>query len=276
MGLLQGIFLTHFRCAFKNTPKYNQVRGKGKIITRQWIEKCHSLKKRLPWRRFALDDREAEKPESEDEIFDLSLRPPDTSEPDTKPLSPSSTGKSQREDPAPVEDSSEDVLVLYDNGNNQSYLVSSGSDTDEELEKIARTKNNGDNEPTSEHVAKAASEDSPPDKKAKKKKFIVFEASTEEDESIKVPKQHPESPKLFEGMKFYLSSRLPTAGFSKTKKCIEQFHGQLIHTLSDADYVISTDKIGIDAEFKGEVVSPLWVLECSDMECRVPTRRYLV
>lgn len=45
--------LYHFfyRCAFANTPKFNAVKGKGKIVTRQWIEDCFAKRKRYPWRR---------------------------------------------------------------------------------------------------------------------------------------------------------------------------------------------------------------------------------
>lgn len=32
----------------------------------------------LPWRRYALDSAEADKSDSEDEIFDMSLRPTDS------------------------------------------------------------------------------------------------------------------------------------------------------------------------------------------------------
>lgn len=34
------------RCAFKNTPKYNQVHGHGKIIKKDWISACYDAKKR--------------------------------------------------------------------------------------------------------------------------------------------------------------------------------------------------------------------------------------
>ncbi|XP_050307782.1 DNA repair protein XRCC1 isoform X2 [Anthonomus grandis grandis] len=60
---------THLICAFTNTPKFNLVKGKGKIVTKKWIEECHSQRKRLPWRRYALD--KADKGvESEDEIWE--------------------------------------------------------------------------------------------------------------------------------------------------------------------------------------------------------------
>jgi len=58
-----------------NTPKYNQARGKGKIVTRSWIAKCYTLKKYLPWRRYALDTTEMGQPESDEELCDLSLKP---------------------------------------------------------------------------------------------------------------------------------------------------------------------------------------------------------
>ena len=45
---------THLVCAFANTPKFNQVRGKGKIVKKDWLEECHRQRKRLPWRRFCL------------------------------------------------------------------------------------------------------------------------------------------------------------------------------------------------------------------------------
>ncbi|KAH8264754.1 hypothetical protein KR044_013429 [Drosophila immigrans] len=66
---------THLICAFRNTPKYNQVKGKGKIVTRSWIEKCYALKKYLPWRRYALDTTALGQPESDEEILDEALKP---------------------------------------------------------------------------------------------------------------------------------------------------------------------------------------------------------
>lgn len=61
---------THLICAFKNTPKFNQVKGKGKIVTKDWITNGHRLRKRLPWRRYALDDADRVADESEEEVFE--------------------------------------------------------------------------------------------------------------------------------------------------------------------------------------------------------------
>lgn len=66
---------THLICAFSKTPKYQQVKGKGKIVTKKWIEACFSEQKKLPWRRFALDSSEKDEPESEDEIHNILSKP---------------------------------------------------------------------------------------------------------------------------------------------------------------------------------------------------------
>lgn len=42
---------THLVCAFGNTPKYNQVKGKGKIVKKEWILDSFQQKKRLPWKK---------------------------------------------------------------------------------------------------------------------------------------------------------------------------------------------------------------------------------
>ena len=49
---------THLICAFVNTPKFNQVKGRGKIVKKDWIEKSYSDRKRYPWRRYCLDNQD--------------------------------------------------------------------------------------------------------------------------------------------------------------------------------------------------------------------------
>jgi len=63
---------THLICAFANTPKFNQVKGKGKIVTKNWIEESYRKRIRLPWRRFHLDKADRGE-ESEEEIWDETL-----------------------------------------------------------------------------------------------------------------------------------------------------------------------------------------------------------
>jgi len=61
---------THLVCAFANTPKFNQVVGKGTIVKKDWVEECHRQRKRLPWRRFCLDRRDEGREESEEEVWE--------------------------------------------------------------------------------------------------------------------------------------------------------------------------------------------------------------
>jgi DNA-repair protein XRCC1 len=133
------------RCAFKNTPKYRQVQGKGKIISKDWIEKCHSLKKRLSWRKFALDSTECEKSDSEDEIFDLSLKP----SPNDKSLTTNNEKpKTSHEE---KQDKSHDAtLAQYDledfnpeeKKEKQPVEVDESDDTDDEIERVRQRQKN--------------------------------------------------------------------------------------------------------------------------------------
>ncbi|XP_039311869.1 DNA repair protein XRCC1 [Solenopsis invicta] len=59
---------THLICAFKNTPKYQQFKNHTKIVSHTFIEECFDKKKRFPWRRYALDQKDKLQPESEEEI----------------------------------------------------------------------------------------------------------------------------------------------------------------------------------------------------------------
>lgn len=72
MGDWSDSTCTHLVCAFANTPKFNQVKsgGVGKIVGREWVERCHKDRKRFPWRRFCIDKSEKKTEESEEEIWE--------------------------------------------------------------------------------------------------------------------------------------------------------------------------------------------------------------
>ena len=62
-------------CAFRNTPKFSAVRGRGKIVRGEWLTECTKQKRRLGWRRFATDPADGRQPESGDELWAEELRP---------------------------------------------------------------------------------------------------------------------------------------------------------------------------------------------------------
>lgn len=43
---------SHLICAFSNTPKYNQVKGKGKIVKADWIVDSHKNRKLMSWQKY--------------------------------------------------------------------------------------------------------------------------------------------------------------------------------------------------------------------------------
>ncbi|CAH8624723.1 unnamed protein product, partial [Dicrocoelium dendriticum] len=43
---------THLICAFANTPKFKEVRGKGIIVSDKWIEECHRTRTKVNWRPY--------------------------------------------------------------------------------------------------------------------------------------------------------------------------------------------------------------------------------
>lgn len=67
---------THLICAFANTPKFNQVKGKGKIVTKKWISDCFKKKKRLPTRNYHLPGDSSSSEESSEEEEVKPKRPP--------------------------------------------------------------------------------------------------------------------------------------------------------------------------------------------------------
>ncbi|KAF5284991.1 hypothetical protein FQR65_LT02302 [Abscondita terminalis] len=120
---------THLICAFTNTPKFNQVKGKGKIVNRLWIQDCYDGRKKLPWRRYALDAKELGKEESEDEICEEITRSPELETIHTR---------SNFGDDSDTEDEIERVFSLPKMVSNNFRDM---DDTDEETINVNRNKN---------------------------------------------------------------------------------------------------------------------------------------
>ncbi|KAH8245016.1 hypothetical protein KR032_003922 [Drosophila birchii] len=147
---------THLICAFKNTPKYNQVKGKGKIVTRSWIEKCYNLHKYLPWRRYALDTNDLGQPESDEEVCDEAR----------KPTSRRETSTEEADDAEPK---NKEKMIQ-----NQEEEASSGIDTEDELQRVAdenRKKKAKHRTPAAKDIYDASTEEE--DFLVEKKKQII-------------------------------------------------------------------------------------------------------
>ncbi|KAH8339660.1 hypothetical protein KR074_001958 [Drosophila pseudoananassae] len=147
---------THLICAFKNTPKYNQVKGKGKIVTRSWLEKCYSLKKYLPWRRYALDTADLGQPESDEELCDETMKP---------------RRESSDADEVVVVNEEKQIKFSYDEDKKDvGQEASSGLDTEDELEKAAQ-KNSENKKNRAKTPVRTKSDD-------------IYDASTDEEDYL--------------------------------------------------------------------------------------------
>ncbi|XP_076274123.1 DNA repair protein XRCC1 [Rhynchophorus ferrugineus] len=131
---------THLVCAFANTPKFNQVKGKGKIVTKKWIEECHSSRKRLPWRRFALD--KADKgPESEEEVWEEDSTLQNSRAPPGNDAEPSDIDDETKESGVDVDEIIDKIQKKQEQGQKRSVY---DTDTDSEPETEANSENTPD------------------------------------------------------------------------------------------------------------------------------------
>ncbi|XP_052870138.1 DNA repair protein XRCC1 [Anopheles cruzii] len=224
---------THLICAYKNTPKYNQVQGQGKIVKKEWIEKCYSSRRKLSWRKFALDTAQAQMSDSEDEIVDITLRPPEATAREDRNHSPT-------EEPMVLSDSEPMVL----------------SDSEPELDGHADVKERKkDDKPTT----------CP----------IPYEISTEEE----MGSNHEDSRNdldFFNGKTFFLDNDVGAVDTMKLKKYIQSYKGVISNTPNNVEYIISRRKRPLPATSGAQLVKPLWIFECNEMECLIPVNRYLL
>lgn len=207
LGLLQIIIhnlIYEQICAFANTPKFNQVKGKGKIVTKDWIEKCHRDKKRFPWRRFALDSKDKKKDESEDEIWDEKLIP----KPETK-----ETPKKKQTEPDDYE-----------------------MDTDDEIEAMNKENEENDEKP------KANDGDDDDDDDAYDAETDVDDDDNELSQSI-VDLDFPELPDFFHKKVFFLYGSFSDLKRKHIKRCIIAAGGQESQYMnSKVDLIITDEK----------------------------------
>lgn len=209
---------------------------------------------RLPWRRYALDEAEKDEPESEEEILDIKLKP-------AEPVQPTSHS-------TPSIDLSDDNGVQSDEDNRytgsadykQNENHSSGSDTGDEIDRVLQRNNNG----VSKQLTNTIADD-------------VYNRTTDEEQKVAADSRYSPVeplPNFFKSKTFYLSSNLGSVEEIKLKRYITVYGGQIVSHSSDANFILSNNDKMVSASFCGEVVRPLWVLECNDLEMMLPTDRY--
>ncbi|GJQ65292.1 hypothetical protein Trydic_g7412 [Trypoxylus dichotomus] len=236
---------THLVCAFRNTPKFNQVKGKGKIVTQSWVTDCHTSRKKLPWRRYALDNNDKSKDESEEEILEEVVN---------EVLD------------APIENDGDDD----DNRDNRS-----GSDTEDEIERINTLQKLKEKHGTNSDRTKKISEDCSP------QPIYTFDDDTDDEVSKSGAENGlPSLPNFFEDKVFYINNNLSIDEKKTLVKYITACNGTIKTSLSnDVNYLIATkeDKLDLNDLHSGiSIVHPNFVYECFNFKMIVPLDKFVL
>nr|CAD7203752.1 unnamed protein product [Timema douglasi] len=241
---------THLICAFSNTPKFQQVRGRGRIVTKEWIEHCYNKRKRLPWRRYALDQRD-KGPESEEEISEL--RPSSNAglENCTRSYERTADSPGVKERTVNYSGSEECTSDIPDvkerTASVQGRTVdTSDSDTEDEIERV-RT---------------AQKDDS-------------YSGDTDVETTNEVIKDNaplPHLPTFFNTITFHLSADLNPDLRARLHRYIVAFKGKVSPDIdSKVDFVVSNSR-NAAAEGQFVRVPPQWVWDCCDKEQLLSTQ----
>lgn len=233
------------RCAFVNTPKFNQVKGKGKIVSKKWIEACFSEQKKIPWRRYATDWNEKKASESEDEILCEWHKP-----------------KSHHDNK--YSDSDEDMVVVDKRKQNVVKIDESDDDDMIVVDKRKDISINDDKLPVKATVAEKEEEN----EEQKENLNVEF---IDSDSSIDITTIECQ---IFKNKVFYLNEDLPSSTVLKFTHLIRNMLGVVTKNPLKANYIITKDGRNLPKATEAEVVKDTWIQECHDLQAFIPTSRY--
>lgn len=219
------------------------MKGKGKIVTKKWIETCFNEQKRVSWRRHALDSAEKDEPESEDEIHNILSKPKESS----SSKSPAKRRASESDD--------EDMVVV-------DKRVKNGDDKKldppkpKEIEEVPKTKDVAPMDTSTQNIMEVSTDDE------------VGRSNISECDVTQVENQ------VFKDKVFYLNEDLSATDVIKLKTQIISMAGKITNRASKAGFIITAAGKKLPEEVSGEVLTPLWVTECHELEGIIPTTRY--
>ncbi|KAG7154615.1 DNA repair protein XRCC1-like isoform X2 [Homarus americanus] len=306
---------THLICAFTNTPKYQQVKGRGKIVSAKWITDCHKNKIRYPCKRYSLE-KGRDQAESEEEVWAEELLPKE-SKPVVKPAAPSpipgATATPELDDDTDSDDNedTDDEIerVLARQKKNEAESTSKKADSSENntrpdtqkriVEKdtklppqvnIRKNKTTSQAVKTNEglrtdkdtHVANGATVSSDDE---------VYDDDTDVDEAnikyLKPPDTSalplPSLGDFLKGKYFYIYGKLAEEKKQLLRRYIIAFKGELEDYMSEKVQIVITEDRW-DKNFDEalndnpnlQFVKPVWIWRCCDKQKLVPYQPYLV
>lgn len=210
------------------------MKGKGKIVTKRWIEACFDDQKKLPWRRYALDKEDKDEPESEDEVLNELLKP------NIKIVD---------------SDSDSDMIVVdrrEKNGNEKKVEEVKAMEIDDDVEEVKNITK------TSQDFMDASTDDD-----------MMEEAEKWSDHNLTQAENQ-----VFKDKVFYLNEDLPATDVIKLKNQIAGMMGKITDKSRRADYVITDKGRRLPEPSSAEVLLSLWVYECYELGAFIPTTRY--
>ncbi|XP_033126063.1 DNA repair protein XRCC1-like isoform X1 [Anneissia japonica] len=259
---------THLICAFANTPKYQSVRGKGKIVNKGWILDSYKKKMLLPWRQYKLaskDDSSSDETEDEDEQI-TSPEKKSTSKTETKRLE---AAQDDEEDDEETMEASTSIM-------HASHVdESSGSDTEDEINRIQQNTGNDDDYGSSTDIDSDTENVSKQVKNTKVSR--IDEADNDTGGNI------PELPDFFTDKHFLLFGKFDELERRHLFRYITAFNGELEDYMSDnVSHIITKSQWddnfdqALDENARLIFVRPKWIFSCGEKGKMVPYQPYVV
>lgn len=310
-----GIGCTHLICAFANTPKFNQVKGKGWIVTKKWITDCFKKSKRLPTRHYHLPGDSSSSDESSEEDVRKTKLPPKRPPPKTgsdRKKAPTSDANSKKDetpaesDKAPVAKRREvsgpnekkDAAVKTE----EKYDIYGGSTDDESLQPEKRVVKN---EIAPFHLSPkdtSASDYDTEDELRRIQKETgesedIYGGTTDDEQEDTTKKGKAESadevtsdsgdlpplPDFFSHKHFMLYGEIDGKTRRLLIRYITAYNGTIEDYMSDnVDFVITNESWdkhfdeALDENPSLAFVRPRWIIVCHEKGAFVPFQPYII
>lgn len=282
-----GIGCTHLICAFENTPKYNEIKGKGRIVKKEWVVDCYKQKKLLPWRQYRLG-RAPSPRASDSEEEDVSARRGKNgkqTEARTKAGAPSKGDVPKLQANKKSEESNEgkrETKGKERNGERKTFhQMSYEGDTDSlsDFNPVDESRSKG-KAPMAKTVCIASTS-------AKKDDEDIYNASTDEEmvanEDNKSDDEFPELPDFFGGKSFFLYGSFSPEDRRLLVRYITAYNGLIIDYMDDTIDFVITD-MPWDENFDQALsendslsfVKSSWIHACHDAQRMMPHQKFVV
>lgn len=293
-------------CAFANTPKFNQVKGKGKIVTKKWITDCFKKSRCLPTRHYHLPGDSSSSDESSEGEDAKPARPPpktgnDRNERNYK-KAPASDANSKKDD---TPEESDKTLVAKVSGPNEKKDapgkleeeddIYGGSTDDESPQPEKSGKNETAPSPLSPKETSSSDHDTEDELRRIQKETgegeDIYGGTTDDeqgkaesaDEVISSSEDLPLLPDFFSHKHFMLYGEIDGKTRRLLIRYITAYNGTIEDYMNDnVDFVITNEDWdknfdeALDENPSLVFVRPRWIIVCHEKGAFVPFQPYII